>query len=50
LADTTKARSDIKSQPDLHKQAAAAPALEDDFGPKLMARKGRVPPDIDLEF
>ena len=50
LVDAAKARSGIKSDTDLLEYALARVALEDDFGPKLVARKGRVPPDIDLEF
>jgi hypothetical protein len=50
LVDAAKARSGIKSDTDLLEYALARVALEDDFGQKLIARKGRVPPDIDLEF
>jgi hypothetical protein len=50
LVDAAKARSGIKSDTDLLEYALARVALEDDFGPKLIARKGRVAPDIDLEF
>jgi hypothetical protein len=50
LVDAAKARSGIKSDTDLLEYALARVALEDDFGQKLVARKGRVPPDIDLEF
>jgi hypothetical protein len=45
-----KTRSGIKSDTDLPEYALARLALEDDFGHKLIERKGRVPPDIDLEF
>jgi len=50
LVDTAKARSGIKSDTDLLEYALARVALEDDFGQKLIAREGRVPPDIRLEF
>ena len=50
LVDAAKARSGIRSDTDLLEYALARVALEDDFGPKLIAREGRVPPDIDLEF
>jgi hypothetical protein len=50
LVDAAKARSGIKSDTDLLEYALARVALEDDFGQKLIARKGRIPPDIDLEF
>jgi len=50
LVDAAKARSGIKSDTDLLEYALARVALEDDFGRKLIARKGRVAPDIDLEF
>lgn len=50
LVKVAKARSGIKSDTDLLEYALARVALEDDFGQKLIARKGRVPRDIDLEF
>jgi hypothetical protein len=50
LLDAAKRRSGIKSDTDLLEYALARVALEDDFGQKLIARKGRVPADIDLEF
>ena len=50
LVDAAKARSGIKSDTDLLEYALARVALEDDFGRKLIAREGRVSPDIDLEF
>jgi hypothetical protein len=45
-----KARSGIKSDTDLLEYALARVALEDDFVRWMLARKGRVPRDIDLEF
>ena len=50
LVKAAKARSGIKSDTELLEYALARVALEDDFGQKLIARKGRVPRDIDLEF
>jgi hypothetical protein len=50
LVDAAKARSGIKSDTELLEYALARVALEDDFGQKLIAREGRVPPDLDLEF
>ncbi len=50
LVDAAKARSGIGSDTELIEYALARVALEDDFGPKLIAREGRVPRDIDLEF
>jgi len=39
-----------KSDTELLEYALARVALEDDFGLKLIARQGRVPRDLDLEF
>lgn len=50
LVDAAKARSGITSDTELLEYALARVALEDDFGQKLIARKGRVPRDVDLEF
>jgi hypothetical protein len=50
LVNAAKARSGIKSDTELLEYALARVALEDDFGSKLIAREGRVPQDIDLEF
>jgi len=50
LVDAAKARSGIKSDTELLEYALARVALEDDFGRKLIARQGRVPRDVDLEF
>lgn len=50
LVDAAKTRSGIKSDTDPLEYALARVALEDDFGQKLIARQGRVPPDINLEF
>ena len=50
LVKAAKARSGIKSDTELLEYALARVALEDDFGQKLITRKGRVPRDINLEF
>jgi hypothetical protein len=50
LIDAARARSGIKSDTELLEYALACVALEDDFGVKLLARRGRIPKDIDLEF
>ena len=50
LIDSAKARSGIESDTELLEYALARVALEDDFGQKLIAREGRLPRDIDLEF
>jgi hypothetical protein len=50
LIEAARARSGIKSDTELLEYALACVALEDDFGQKLLARRGRVPKDLDLEF
>jgi hypothetical protein len=50
LVRAAKTRSGIKSDTDLLEYALARVALEDDFGQKLIAREGRGPQDIQLEF
>jgi hypothetical protein len=50
LVAAAKARSGIKSDTELLEYALARVALEDDFGQQLVAREGRVPQDVDLEF
>jgi hypothetical protein len=50
LVEAAKARSGINSDTELLEYALARVALEDDFGPKLVAREGRLPQDINLEF
>jgi hypothetical protein len=50
LIDAARARSGIKSDTKLLEYALASVALEDDFGQKLLALRGSVPKDIDLEF
>jgi hypothetical protein len=50
LIQIAKERSGITSDTALLESALAKVALEDDFGPKILARKGRVAKDVDLEF
>ena len=50
LLAAAKARSGITSDTELLEYALARVAIEDDFGVKLVARRGRVPADLDLEF
>jgi hypothetical protein len=50
LIYAAKKRSGIKSDTKLLEYALASVALEDDFGGKLLALRGSVPKDIDLEF
>ena len=50
LLAAAKARSGIRSDTELLEYALARVALEDDFGRKLVARAGRIPRDINLEF
>lgn len=50
LLAAAKARSGITSDTELLEYALARVAIEDDFGVKLLAQKGRVPADVDLEF
>ena len=50
LLAAAKARSGISSDTELLEYALARVAIEDDFGAKLLARKGSVPADLDLEF
>jgi hypothetical protein len=45
-----KEKSGIASDTELLEYALAKVALEDDFGAKLVRRKGRVAKDIPLEF
>jgi hypothetical protein len=45
-----KQRTGISSTTELVEYALAKVALEDDFGAKLVARRGTIPPDIKLDF
>ncbi len=48
LVARAKERSGIHSTTELVEYALAKVALEDDFGSKLVARKGSIPKDIEL--
>ena len=48
--DAARERSGVTSDTELLEYALAKVALEDDFGPRLLALKGSVAPDLDLEF
>lgn len=50
LIEAAKARSGVSSDTELIELALSRLALEDDFGRRLLARKGTIPPDIDLEL
>lgn len=50
LIAAARRRSGAASLTELVEYALAKVALEDDFGQRLLARKGTIPPDIDLEF
>lgn len=50
LVAAAKAKSGIASDTELLEYALARVALEDDFGTKLVQRKGRVTKDVDLEL
>jgi hypothetical protein len=50
LVAAAKEKSGITSDTELLEYALAKVAIEDDFGAKLVRRKGRVAKDIDLEF
>jgi len=50
LMAAAKEKSGIASDTELLEYALAKVALEDDFGAKLVRRKGRIAKDIDLEF
>jgi hypothetical protein len=49
LVIRAKQRTGISSTTDLVEYALAKVALEDDFGGKLVARKGSIPADIKLD-
>ena len=50
LVAAAKRKSGIASDTELLEYALAKVALEDDFGPKLVRRKGRIAQDLDLEL
>lgn len=49
LVEAAKARAGIQSDSELLLYALSKVALEDDFGPRLLALKGSVPKDVDLD-
>lgn len=49
LVEAAKARSGIQSDSELLLYALAKVALEDDFGASLLALKGSVPKDVELD-
>jgi hypothetical protein len=50
LVAAAKEKCGINSDTELLEYALAKVALEDDFGAKLVRRKGRIPKGLDLEF
>ena len=49
LVEAAKARSGIQSDSELLLYALSKVALEDDFGPRLLALKGSIPKDVTLD-
>jgi hypothetical protein len=49
LPETAKAQSGLTSNTELLEDGLAMVALEDNFGPKILARKGPVSKDIHLK-
>lgn len=50
LIEAAKAKAGLQSTTEIVEYALAKVALEDDFGAKLVARKGRVRKDLNLEL
>jgi hypothetical protein len=50
LVEAAKARAHVNSDAELIEIALSRLALEDDFGVKLVRRKGSVPGAVDLEL
>jgi hypothetical protein len=50
LVEAAKTRTGVRSDSELLELALSRLALEDDFGRKLLNRKGSIAPDIDLEL
>ncbi|NKJ99499.1 hypothetical protein GFL80_19100 [Rhizobium leguminosarum bv. viciae] len=48
LIEAAKKRAHVTSDTELLELALSRLALEDDFGARLVGRKGRIPADIDL--
>ncbi len=50
LIEAAKRRAHVASDTELLEIALSRLALEDDFGAKLVRRKGTIAPSVDLEF
>jgi hypothetical protein len=50
LLEAAKKRAHVASDTELLELALSRLALEDDFGVKLLRRKGSIPPGVDLEY
>ena len=50
LIKAAKKRAQVTSDTELLELALSLLALEDDFGEKLLRRKGTIPADVNLEF
>jgi hypothetical protein len=50
LIEAAKRRAHVASDTELLEIALSRLALEDDFGAKLVRRKGAIAPSVDLEF
>ena len=50
LLEAAKKRAHVASDTELLEIALSRLALEDDFGVRLLRRKGAIPPSVDLEF
>jgi hypothetical protein len=50
LIEAAKKRAHVTSDTELLELALSRLALEDDFGPRLLRRKGAIAPSVDLEF
>jgi len=50
LIEAAKAKTGVSSTTEIVEYALAKLALEDDFGAKLVARRGTIPKDLNLEF
>ena len=50
LIDAAKKRAGVTSDTELLELALSLLAMEDDYGEKLLRRKGTIPADVELEF
>jgi len=50
LVVTAVRKAGLRGTADVFEYAVAPPEIEDEFGVKLLARKGRAPRDLSLEF